>query len=111
MLILSPFPYRLEDPHVSDMSKMGLAKCQDKSFRFTNFIRSPLLLRIITRETSISGPSEFAQAAFFPFLFSFRAPSETLVLRRAFSSDLLDDFPPQAEKSLIGIRFSGGAPS
>ena len=85
----------------------GLKKCQNKSFRFRfpNFIRIPLLLRIITHDTAAS---ELAQAAYFPFLSTLRVLSETLALRRACSSDLLDNFPHQKEKALIGIRFSGG---
>ena len=103
------FPTTWKSPCIRHIAK-GLAKCQDKSFRFPNFIRSPLLLRIISHETSVNGPSEFAQAAFFSFLFSFRAPSETLQLKRAYATDLLDDFSPQEDKALIGIRFSDGSP-
>ena len=104
------FPYTSpllgSPPCVRHVAK-GLAKCQDESFRFPNFIRIPLRLRLITHETSAS---EFAQAAFFPILFSLRVPSETLVLRRAVSPDLLGDFYHQVEKALICIRFSGGSP-
>ena len=49
----------------------------------------PLLLRISTHGAAVG---EFAQAAFFPFLFSLRVPSETPTLRRAFPSGLLGDF-------------------
>ena len=83
-----------------------MGKCQNRSFRFPNLIRrSPPLLRIITHEAAVS---EFAQAAFFSFLFSLRAQSETIALRRASPSGLLGDFPPQKEKARIGARFSGG---
>ena len=97
----------LGSPPCAKHAAEGLKKRQNKSSRFPNFIRSPLLLRVITHETSAS---EFDQAAFFSFLFSLRAPSATPVLRRAFSSDLLGDFPPQEEKALIGVFFSGGSP-
>ena len=59
----------------------GLKKCQDRSFRFPNFIRGRLLAKIAAHETD---RGEFAQACFFSFLFSFRVPSGTLQLRRAF---------------------------
>ena len=42
------------------------------------------------------------------FLFSFRFPSETLQLRRAYRNDRLTEFPPQAEKALVGIRSVNG---
>ena len=83
----------------------GLKKCQDRSFRFPNFIRSHLLVRILTHETA---RSEFAQACFFSFLFSFRVPSETLQLRRAYNTDDLEGFTPQLEKALIGVRTIDG---
>ena len=83
-----------------------MGKCLDKSFRLPNFIRGPLLLRSITHEP----PScEFAQSAFFSFLSPMRAHSETLMLRRVFSSDLRGGFAHQPEKSLIGARCEGGA--
>ena len=69
----------------------GLKKCQDKSSKFPNYIRSRLLLRLIRSE---SIQSEFAQACLFPFLFSFRVPSGTLQLRRSFRNDRLTEFPP-----------------
>ena len=78
----------------------GLKKCQDRSFRFPNFIRSQLIAEIIARETPAS---EFAQACFFSFLFSIRVLSETLHLRRAYSADRLTEFTPQVEKALIGV--------
>ena len=42
------------------------------------------------------------------FLFSFRVPSETLHLRRAYRNDRVAEFSPQAEKTLVGIRSVGG---
>ena len=85
----------------------GLKKCQDRSFRFHNFIRSPLLMKIIEKETP---ESEFAQAAMLSFLFSFRVPSETLQLQRAYYTDDIDAFTPQTEKALMGVRFEGDIP-
>ena len=38
------------------------------------------------------------------FLFSFRVPSETRVLRRAFSTDAMDCFSPKPEMALVGVR-------
>ena len=69
----------------------GLKKSQDKSFKFSNFIRSDLLLQIIEK---LSMDSEFAQACMLSFLFAFRVPSETLSLVRAFKGDQLQLFSP-----------------
>ena len=91
-------------PKVSHISK-GLKKSQDRSFRFHNFIRSPLLTKIIKHE---SAESEFAQAAFLSFLFAFRVPSETLQLKRAYRGDRLLSFSPQSDKALIGPMSVGG---
>ena len=85
----------------------GLKKCQDPSFRFSNFARCPLLLRIIEHD---SAGIEFAQAGFFSFLFSLRVPSETLVLRRAYSSDPMETFCPHPDEALMGVRTVGGEP-
>ena len=83
----------------------GLKKCQDRSFRFPNFTRSQLLAKILAHETVTS---EFAQACFLSFLFSFRVPSETWKLRRAYNTDGLQGFTPQLEKALIGSRAIDG---
>ena len=83
----------------------GLKKCQDRSSRFPNFIRSHLLAKIAARETA---ESEFAQVRFLSSLFSFRVPSETLQLRRASPTDDLEGFTPQLEKALIGVRIIDG---
>ena len=58
---------------------------------FPNFPRSRLLIRLL-RSQGLG--SEFAQACIFSFRFSFRMPSETLMLRRSFISDRLLKFPP-----------------
>ena len=85
----------------------GLKKAHGKSFRFANFIRSQLLAKIVEHESTWG---EFAQSAFFSFLFSFRVPSEALQLRRAFDDDPLTVFAPQREKAIIGVRFDGAEP-
>ena len=83
----------------------GLKKCQDKIFKFPNYIRIRLLIRIIRAEST---RSEFAQACLFSLLFSFRVPSETLQIRMAFRNDRLTEFPPHPEKALVGVRRVGG---
>lgn len=85
----------------------GLKKCRGRSFRFPNFIRIPLLVKIIHRKSSAI---EFAQAALLSFLFSFRAPSGNIQLVRYYSSDAADAFSPHPEKALIGVRTIAGAP-
>ena len=77
-------------PDVRHVAK-ELGKCQDKSFKFHNFIRSRQLLRLAKSETI---RSDFAQACLLSFLFSFRVPSETLHLRRAYRNDRPTEFPP-----------------
>ena len=65
-----------------------------------------MLTRIVEHE---SLDSELAQAAFFSFLFSFRAPSETLCLIRAYSGDPPPDtFPPNPKEALMGVRVVEG---
>lgn len=66
-----------------------LGKCQGRSFRFPNFVRIPLSVKITNHGSSAS---EFAQAALLAFLSSLRAPSETLQLVRSYASDALDTF-------------------
>ena len=87
-------------PAVKHVAK-GLIKCQGKSFKFPNFIRSRLLIRML-RSQGLE--SESAQACLFSFLFSFRVPSETLMIRRSFNNDRLLEFSHQVEKALVGIR-------
>ena len=93
-------------PAVRHVAK-GLAKAQNKSFKFANFIRSQLLVEIIEHEST---GSEFAQAAFPSFLFSFRVPSETLQLRRNYADGPLMVFSPQEEKAIIGVSYEGNGP-
>ena len=82
----------------------GLGKCQDGRFLFRKFTRIPILLKITNRESAVS---EFAEAAFFSFLFAIRGPSGALQLRRAYSSDNLLAFSPTPGKALIGIASVG----
>ena len=82
----------------------GIKKCQDKSSKFPNFIRIRLLIRLIRSERI---QSEFAHACLMSSLFIFRVPSESLQLRRSFRNDRLLEFPPHADKAMIGIRSVG----
>ena len=82
----------------------GLGKCQNRSFRCRNPPRISLIARIISHETA---ETEFAQASFFSLLFAFRAPSETLHLRRAYRNDSLLEFTPQPDRALIGTAVVG----
>ena len=70
----------------------GLKKCHDTAFRFPNFIRCQLLLRIAQQE---SDESDLGQACWLSFLFAFRVPSETLHLVIAYRGDEIS-FPPIA---------------
>ena len=90
-------------PAVRHIAK-GVKKCQDKSFKFSNFIRSSVILQLVERR---SMQDEFAQACAISFLSAFRVPSETLALVRAFSSDLLLGFSAQKEKALINVMTVG----
>ena len=103
MMLLHAFPTDWLTPCVRQVDR-GLEKCHDRSFRFRNFIRSPILLKISNRE---SAAIEFAQSAFLSVLFALRGPSETLQLRMEYSSDNLLAFPPHPDKALIGISAVG----
>ena len=83
----------------------GLKKCQDRSFRFSNFIRIRLMTHLIEFE---SMDAEFAQPAFLSFLFACRVPSDTLCLARSFPDDPLGAFSPQPGNPLIGARVIAG---
>ena len=69
-------------------------------------IRSRPPLRIIAHE---SLRSEFAHAFLLSFLFSFRVPSETMQLRRAYRNDRMYEFFPHPENAVLGVRQVGGA--
>ena len=104
MLFFLRFPTDWLSPCIRHVAK-GIKKRQDKSFRFRNFIRSSILVRIIEHESAVS---EFAQEAYLSFLFALRVPSETLQLRRAYSADELLSFSPQPDKALIGLANADG---
>ena len=84
---------------------MGLKKSQNRSFRFSNFIRRSLLIQLLRRATV---QSEFAKASFLSFLFALRVPSENLQLRMAYRGDQLLAFSPQPEKAPVGTSAVGG---
>lgn len=73
--------------------------------RFTNFIRSELIRRIIRAEPK---GSELPQLAYLAFLFAFRVPSEALMLQRAHKHDEVNLFTPHDEKALIACRVIDG---
>ena len=82
----------------------GLEKCQDRSFRFPNFIRAHLLAKIVAHE---SARVEFASHVFLsPVLFpsSFGdVTASPCVLNRP-----LGGLRPQLQKALIGVRTVDG---
>ena len=69
-MFLPPTPHLAADSCVAHFPR-GLKKCQERSFRLPNFIRAPLILRIVDHE--LPG-IEFDHAAFSAFLVSMRAP-------------------------------------
>ena len=89
------------DYNISPPRGSGSRKCQNRSFRFHNFILIWLLVRISDRE---SMAAEFAQTALPSRLFAFRVPSGPQQLRMVYSGDELANFSPQAEKARMGFR-------
>ena len=83
----------------------GLANAQDLSFRFGNFLFPDDLLRLI-RTTKIT--SDFGRASFFPFIFLWVVPSETLTLRKDAADGPITDLAPQKVKILAAVRIIGG---
>ena len=79
----------------------GLKFAKQVSFKFPNFIYTQDLFKIIN---SLGWEDEFAQLAFISFLFSLRIPSEALVMKRAHRRERLEEFSPQHEQVLIGVR-------
>ena len=83
----------------------GLGKCQDRSFRFSELHSEP-------PANQNCGPRNRSERirpiVLLSFLFSFRVPSETLQLRRAYATDQLEGFTPQLEKALIAVRTIDG---
>ena len=97
----------MEDP-CDKHAANGLMIRPNNSFRFPNFARIPHLLRIITHE---SDASEFAHAAFFSFRFSLCAPHRRFCRLGGLSHLTFSVIsPPKPEKSLVGVRLSGGFP-
>ena len=66
------------------------------NFLFTHDIRSII--------NSLGRRSEFDQICFISYLFPLRVPSESLLMRRAFSDDRVGDCAPQVDKVLIAGR-------
>ena len=69
--------------------------------RLPNFIRSDIVLQILIRD---SRDRSFAQMAYISPLYALRAPSEALLLRRAFRNDELTSFAPMKAPPLVAIR-------
>ena len=88
----------------------GLKNAQDLSSKPPNFIESKSLIRILEFAKL---HSDRCQAYFLSYLFSLRAPSETLRLTRAFRGARLTELAPphhtQGGKALMGIRSHNGA--
>ena len=91
-------------PAARHISK-GLKKCQGASFRFPNFIRGDILLRLLKMGAI---RSEIAQACVLSLLFAFRVPSETLQLRRAYSDDHMLSLAKKRERVHTGVLPLGG---
>ena len=84
----------------------GIKRRHGITLRFRNFTRCPIPIRIVDIETPAI---EFPPSPFLSLLFTFRGPSATLQLRRAFPTEQLETFTPQSEEALIGVRVEGGA--
>ena len=93
-------------PDVRPVQK-GLAKAQNQSFRFRNYMMATDLLKLI-RAAKLN--NEFGLSAFMSFLLVLRVPSETLMMRLAAESDCLTQSTPQEHKVLVGIRIFKGEP-
>ena len=92
-------------PSVREIT-MGLRFAKKAPFKYHNFIYAQDLYRIINFLGRID---IFAQLAFLACLFSLRIPSDAIPMRRARPSDRIPDFPPQADRVLIGARECQGA--
>ena len=86
----------------------GVAKrlsiAQDVSFRFGNFVRRELFIRLILFETV---SAKIGRLFYLSHLFLLRVPSEGLPIRRAFSTDIITTKSPQEVKAPIAVRASG----
>ena len=85
----------------------GIRSAGKGEFRFPNFIRSELVIRVINFEPF---GIQFAQLAFCAYLFGLRVPPEALQLRRSFSSDSLDLLSHAKDEELISARASPSGP-
>ena len=91
-------------PRVRKVAR-GLKQGRRIAFQFPNFLYTQDLFTIINK---LGWGSRFAQLSFISFLFPLRIPSEALFLRRAFSGDRINEFSPQNDKVLVGVReFKG----
>ena len=88
------FPTDWITPMARHIAK-GLEKRLNRRFRFSNFIRSPLLLKLAERE---SPTIELAQRDWISFLFAPQVRSETPQLRRAYKNDEILQSPRQPER-------------
>ena len=79
----------------------GLRNAQGKSFAFPNFIMTSDLMRIILDH---GWQGAVGMIAYLPYLFSPRAPSETLQFTMANPNERLPKFSPQGPKALIVPR-------
>ena len=89
-LLLLPIGHHMDitsrAPH-----RQGSGKCQNKRFRFRNFIRIFLVARIIEFDSFTSGFAQVAYLSYSPI----RVSSETLALRRAFpNGPIAEHIPP-----------------
>ena len=75
----------------TDWSAFAIRLAGKNRIRFHNFIRSELIWRIVSSEP---GNSLFPRLPFLACLFTFRAPSEALLLQRAHKGGDIDIPPP-----------------
>ena len=71
------------------------------TWRTPKFLDSAAIVRIIKHDAA---RTEIELLAYIPYLFAIRLPSGALVIRRSFKRDVLDGFPHQSERALIGLR-------
>ena len=79
----------------------GLRHAKKTAFQFPNFLYTQDLFAIIN---FLGWHEEFAQLAFLSFLFSLMIPSEALPMRKAHRHERIEEFIPQNDKVLIGVR-------
>ena len=98
-ILLGRYDARLT-PEIRLIAK-GLRNAHDKSFAFPNFIMASAVMRIILGQ---GWRSTVGMIAYLSYLFSLRAPSETLQLTIASPNEKLLKFNPHGPKALIGPR-------